>query len=197
MERIEFFFDLGSPWSYLASTQLDGLSQRTGATVVWRPFLLGGVFKATGNRSPVYEAVESKRAYFFTDLSAWATHYGVAFRIPSEFPPNTLTIMRAAVAAERLGRIAEFARAGFAAYFADDDNISDPATVDRVADRPGLDANELRSLIGDPEIKEALKRATAEAVDRGAFGAPTFFWRNRMFFGNDRLGLLEELISRT
>jgi 2-hydroxychromene-2-carboxylate isomerase len=197
MERVEFFFDLGSPWSYLASTQLDGLAERTGASVIWRPFLLGGVFKATGNRSPVYEEVESKRAYLYEDLPAWAAFYEIPFRIPSEFPPNTLTAMRAVVGAARLGRLVPFVRAAFAAYFADDENISDIEVVARVAARSGIDANEIRSLVGDPEIKEALKRATAEAVARGAFGAPTFFWRDRMFFGNDRLTLLEGLIRRT
>ena len=196
MERIEFFFDLGSPWSYLASTQLAGLAERTGASVVWRPFLLGGVFKSIGNRSPVYEEVESKRAYFYTDMRAWAAYYGVPFRIPSQFPPNSLTAMRGVVAAQRLGRLVPFARAGFTVYFAEDENISQLAVVERVAERAGLEANAFRSLVDDPEIKEALKVATAEAVDRGAFGAPTFFWRDQMFFGNDRLNLLEGLICR-
>ena len=102
--------------------------------------------------------------------------------------------MRAAVAAERLGRLVEFARAGYATYFVDDEDISDPAVVARVAERAGLDASELSALIGDPRVKEALKGATQEAVERGAFGAPTFFWRDQMFFGNDRLSLLEGLI---
>ncbi|MEM7254872.1 MAG: 2-hydroxychromene-2-carboxylate isomerase [Pseudomonadota bacterium] len=195
MERIEFFFDLGSPWSYLASTQLDGLAARTGAEVVWRPFLLGGVFKATGNQSPAYEKVENKLAYFYDDLHSWATLYRVPFQVPSVFPPNTLTAMRGAIAATRLGRPVAFARAGFEAYFAEDRNISDSDVVVDVATRIGLDVAQFQTLINDVDTKEALKRATSESLDRGAFGAPTFFWRDRMFFGNDRLGLLEALIN--
>jgi len=195
MERVEFFFDLGSPWSYLASTQLDALAARTGVTVVWRPFLLGGVFKATGNRSPVYEEVASKRAYFYRDMPAWASHYAVPFRVPSEFPPNGLMAMRAVVAAGRPGRLVPFARAAFSAYFVDDENISNWEALARVAQRSGIDPEEIRALIAEPEIKNALKEATEEAVERGAFGAPTFFWRDQMFFGNDRLTLLEGFIT--
>jgi len=196
MERVEFFFDLGSPVSYLASTQLDGFSARTGAAVEWRPFLLGGVFKATGNRSPIYTEVANKRAYIDVDLPAWAAHYGVPFRFPTGFPANTLTAMRGAIAAQRLGRLLEYARAGFSAYFAGDEDISEPTVLERIAERAGLDKTEFSGLIGDPEVKEPLKRNTEEAVARGAFGAPTFFWRDRIFFGNDRLGLLEATLIR-
>jgi len=196
MERVEFFFDLASPVSYLASTQLEGFSERTGAEVQWRPFLLGGVFKATGNRSPIYTEVANKRAYIDADLPAWAEHYGVPFRFPSVFPTNSLTAMRGAIAAQRLGRLLEYARAGFRAHFADDEDLADIAVLERIAEHAGIDRAEFLALIEDPEVKQALKAATDEAVARGAFGAPTFFWRDCMFFGNDRLGLLEATLRK-
>jgi 2-hydroxychromene-2-carboxylate isomerase len=193
---VEFFFDLGSPWTYVASTQIDGVAARTGALIQWRPFLLGGVFKATGNRSPFLEPVPSKLNYQRADMAAWIEHTGIPFNFPSRFPPNTLLAMRGAVAADRFGRLVPYARAGFRAYFVDDEDISEEAVVLRLAERAGVDADDFRKLLSDPGVKETLKRNSEEAVARGAFGAPTFFWGGRMFFGNDRLALLEAFIRR-
>jgi 2-hydroxychromene-2-carboxylate isomerase len=195
-ETIEFFFDLGSPWTYVASTQIDGLAARTGAVIRWRPFLLGGVFKATSNKSPFLEPVQNKLDHQRADMAAWIEHYGIPFNFPSRFPPDTLRAMRGAVAAEKFGRLVSYARAGFRAYFVDGEDISEEAVVMRLASRAGLDADDFRKLLTDPGVKETLKQDSNEAVARGAFGAPTFFWRDRMFFGNDRLALLEAFIKR-
>lgn len=195
-EIIEFFFDLGSPWTYVVSTQIEGFSKRTGATVRWRPFLLGGVFKATNNKSPFLEPVHNKLKHQRADMETWIEFYGIPFRFPSSFPPNTLTAMRGAVAAEKMGRLVPYARAGFNAFFVDDENISDPDVVIELAERSGLETGVFKRLLSDLEVKEILKQNTEEAVARGAFGAPTFFWNGRMFFGNDRLALLEALYLR-
>ncbi len=195
-DTIEFFFDLGSPWSYIASTQIEGLAERTGVAIKWRPFLLGGVFKATNNKSPFLDPVSNKLEHQREDLGAWVEHYGIPFNFPSHFPPNTLLAMRGAVAAERLGALVPYLRAGYEAFFVKDENISDPEIVMKIGARAGLDAAPFEKLLTDPEVKELLKRNTEEAVGRGAFGTPTFFWNGRMFFGNDRLALLEAFIKR-
>ncbi len=191
---IEFFFDLASAWSYLASTQIAGLEERTGLTVRWRPLLLGGVWKLTGARSPVEHWTQNRRRYQDIDFAAWVEHYGIPFRKPSHFPPNTLIAMRGAVAAERLGRLVPYVHAGFRAYLVADENISLPEVVLAVAEKAGLDRAAFEALLHDPGVKDELRANTEEAVARGAFGVPTFFWSGRMFFGNDRLALLEAFI---
>jgi len=196
-DTVELFFDLGSPWSYIASTQIDGFSERTGVTIKWRPFLLGGVFKATNNKSPFLDPVLNKLKHQREDMSAWLDHYGIPLNFPTHFPPNTLLAMRGAVAAERLGALVPYLRAGYEAFFVKDENISDPEVVMKIGARAGLDAAAFENLLTDPEVKALLKRNTEEAVERGAFGAPTLFWNGRMFFGNDRLALLEAFITRS
>ena len=196
-EKIEFFFDLGSPFSYIASTQLEGLAERTGVEIEWRPFLLAGVFKSTGNNTPYYEKIASKRTWILDDLQRWPQHYGVPFNFPSNFPLVLLTAMRGAVAARRLGALVPYSRAMYTAYFVNDENPSEREVVVSVAQRMGLDGDDFSALLDDPEVKVALRRASDEAVERGAFGAPTFFWRDQMFFGNDRVALLESFVIRS
>lgn len=191
---IEFFFDLASPWSYLASTQMRALEERTGIPVRWRPLLLGGVWKITGARAPREHWTENRRRYQDVDLGTWVEHYGIPFHKPSHFPPNTLIAMRGALAAERLGRLVPYVHAGFRAYMVEDENISLPEVVLAVAGRAGLDHAAFEALLHDPAVKDALRVNTEEAVARGAFGVPTFFWNGRMFFGNDRLALMEAFI---
>ena len=154
------------------------------------------MFKATNNKSPFLEPVHNKLNHQRADMEAWIEFYGIPFRFPSSFPPNTLTVMRGAVAAEKMGRLVAYARAGFKAFFVDDENISDPDVVIELARRSELDRGAFEKLLSDLEVKEILKQNTEEAVARGAFGAPTFFWNGRMFFGNDRLALLEALYLR-
>ncbi len=195
-DQVEFFFDLGSPWTYVASTQLDGLCERTGVEIRWRPFLLGGVFKATNNKSPFLEPVWNKLNHQREDMKAWIAHYGIPFNFPSNFPPNTLLAMRGAVVADTFGRIVPYARAANRAFFVNDEDLSDPETVMKIAERAGLDRGDFEKRLAATEVKEALRRNTDEAVERGAFGSPTFFWNGHMFFGNDRLALLEAFIHR-
>jgi 2-hydroxychromene-2-carboxylate isomerase len=191
MPRFEFFFDYGSPYSYLADSRLPGLAERTGAEIVYRPMLLGGVFKATDNRSPALEPCEAKRSYGALELRRWVAHLGVPFRGNPHFPINTLLLMRTAVAAQRAGVFAPFHRAVYPAFWAEGENLGEPEVVARVVEKAGLDASALLEAAGDAAVKAELRATTEEAVARGAFGAPTFFVGDEMFFGNDRLDFVE------
>jgi 2-hydroxychromene-2-carboxylate isomerase len=195
MRRLEFFFDYGSPYSYLANSRLPGLAERTGAELRYRPMLLGGVFKATDNRSPALEPCEAKRSYGSLELRRWIAYLGVPFSGNPHFPINTLLLMRTAVAARRAGVFEPFHRAVYPAFWADAENLGEPEVVARVVEKAGLDARALLEAGGDPEVKAELRATTEEAVARGVFGAPTFFVEDEMFFGNDRLDFVERALA--
>jgi 2-hydroxychromene-2-carboxylate isomerase len=190
--HLEFFFDYGSPFSYLADTQLPDICARTGAQVIYRPFLLGGVFKATGNSSPIN--VAPKLRYMMDDLQRWAKHYGIAKPQNPHFPINTIALMRGAVAARRLEVFPAYHRAIYDAFWLEGLNLGDVAVVREALNRAGLDANRLLAACEDAAVKDELRAGTEEAVARGAFGAPTFFVGNEMFWGNDRLMFVEEIL---
>ncbi len=192
---LEFFFDYGSPYSYLADTQLPALQQRTGAELEYRPMLLGGVFKATGNRSPALEPVEAKRRYGALELQRWVGYYDVPFRFNPHFPIDTLPLMRVAHAALREGVFEAFHAVVYPAFWAEGLDLGDRALLEDLLTRRGLDGKALVAAAGDPEMKRALRETTDEAVARGAFGAPTFFVGNEMFFGSDRLPFVERALG--
>ncbi len=194
-KQIEFFFDFGSPTAYLAWTQLPKLAAAAGATLTWRPMLLGGVFKATGNASPV--AVPAKGRWMNRDLARWAKRYGVAFSHNPHFPINTLTLMRGAVGLQ-MRQPADFERYVDAVYRAMWElpvNMGDAAVLAQVLQRAGFDAEAFTALVADPEVKAALVANTEEAVARGVFGAPTVFVGEQMFFGQDRLDFVREALA--
>ena len=193
MEKsVDFYFDYGSPTSYLAYTQMPGLSKRTGAKVNYLPILLGGVFQATQNRSPV--EVPAKGKWMQADLVGFAERYGVPYKWNPHFPINTLALMRGATFAARAGFLVPYSDAIYRAVWADGENMADPEVVGKVLQGAGIDAQKLMAGIQEPAIKEALKDATQRAVQRGLFGAPTFFVGERMHFGQDRLPYVEELL---
>ena len=194
--RLEFFYDYGSPYSYLANSQLPGLVERSGCELVYRPMLLGGVFKATGNRSPAMEPVEAKRRYGGVEMRRWVEQLGVAFKSNPNFPINTLPLMRAAHAALRAGVFDRFHAAVYPAFWSEELNLGEPAVFAEVLEKAGLDAAGLIEAAQDPEVKAALRDTTDEAVERGAFGAPTFFLGDEMFFGNDRLMFVEQRLRQ-
>ncbi len=187
MKKIEFFFDLSSPYSYLASTQLGALGERAGAEVVWRPMVLGAVFKAVGNEMPA--RVPHKGRWMGNDLQRWADHYGVPWRMSSHFPLNTIKAMRLVLVDD--AKAAAVARAGFDAMWAEDRDITSEAELRRIAEQGGLDAATALAAIESPTIKDRLRANTEEAVSRGAFGAPTLFVGDQLFWGNDRLHFVE------
>ena len=195
-KTVEFFFDLGSPASYLAHTQLPALCRDCGAALVYRPMLLGGVFQATGNASPAM--IPAKGRYMIRDLARYAERYGVPMRFNPHFPINTLTLMRLLVAVQlhQPERLDDALQALFQATWVDGVNMGDPARVAEVLAAAGLDAAALQQQIGEPAVKEALKATTEEAVRRGVFGAPTCFVGDDMYFGQDRLEFVREALSR-
>lgn len=195
-KTVEFFFDLGSPASYLAHTQLPALCRDCGAALVYRPMLLGGVFQATGNASPAM--IPAKGRYMIRDLARYAERYGVPMRFNPHFPINTLTLMRLLVAVQmhQPERLDDALQALFQATWVDGVNMGDPARVAEVLAAAGLDAAALQQQIGEPAVKDALKATTEEAVRRGVFGAPTCFVGDDMYFGQDRLDFVREALSR-
>jgi len=193
-KTVEFFFDLGSPASYLAYTQLPDLCRDAGAELVYRPMLLGGVFQATGNASPAM--IPAKGRYMIRDLARFAERYGVPMRFNPHFPINTLTLMRLLVAVQshQPEHFDDALRALFQATWVDGVNMGDPAKVAGVLVAAGFDAALLQAQITEPAVKDALKATTEEAVKRGVFGAPTCFVGGEMFFGQDRLDFVREAL---
>jgi len=192
MADLEFFYDFVSPYSYLASTRVEAEARKVGGSVRFRPFLLGGVFKATGNRAPL--ETPAKFAHMWTDLGRWARRLGVPLERPSTFPVLTILPLRAAFAAEKAGALVPYTHALFRAYWAEGKDISNAKVLEEVAAKAGLDGPAL--VAEAPSYKEALVRQTQEAVDRGAFGAPTLFVGSEMFVGNDRLDFAVEALAR-
>jgi len=194
--RVEFFFDYGSPWSYIANSRLPAVAERTESVIVYRPMLLGGVFKATGNRSPAENPVESKQRHGAIDLRRWAQRAKVPFQRNPHFPINTLPLMRLAVAAQKSRVFPTLHQELWPAFWADARNLGDPQEVRKVLELAGLDSEGLLAGAQTAEVKDELKATTEEAVRRGVFGAPTFFVGDEMFFGNDRLDFVEEALQR-
>lgn len=192
MKRAEFFFDFGSPASYLAYTQMDGIGSRTGADIVWRPMLLGGVFKATGNASPAM--VPAKGKWMNADLARFAKRYGVEFNRNPFFPVNTLVMMRGAAAFEGTPQFRSYVDAMFRAMWIDGKNMNDLPTAAGVLKAAGFDPADFMAKAESQTAKDRLKATTEEAVARGVFGAPTTFVGDHMFFGQDRLDFVEEAL---
>ena len=193
-KTVEFFYDFGSPTVYLAATQLPAIAAAVGATIDWRPMLLGGVFKSTGNQSPV--VVPAKAAYMNNDLERFAKRYGVPFSFNPHFPINTLALMRGAAAYQDDVVVSSTYRdAIFRAIWVEARNLNEPDVIGQVLSDAGLDPAELMNRIGQQNVKDQLIANTEEAVNRGVFGAPTFFVGEQMFFGQDRLDFVADALS--
>ena len=191
----EFFFDFGSPTAYLAWTQLPGIAAQTGATLVYRPMLLGGVFKATGNASPV--SVPAKGKWMGQDIARWAKRHGAAFAFNPHFPINTLPLMRGAVGVQmrQPERLDAYLSAVFTAMWAQPLNMGDLAVTAATLGAAGFEPEAFMAMIGDAEVKAKLVANTEEAVARGVFGAPSIFVGDMLFFGQDRLDFVREALS--
>jgi 2-hydroxychromene-2-carboxylate isomerase len=192
MSRIHFFYDYVSVYSYLANSQLESLE---GVEVVYRPMLLGAVMQATGNRPPA--SIEAKKRYLHTDIADWARHYKLPLRMNPQFPQNTIKALRMAIVAQRDGGFPALHRRLFAAMWEEQQNLEDEAVLTKLVNEAGLPAESCMQAIGMQQIKDQLKANTEEAVARGAFGAPTFFVGDRMFFGNDRFEFIREALGAT
>ncbi|WP_415757326.1 2-hydroxychromene-2-carboxylate isomerase [Pseudomonas sp. LT1P18] len=194
-KTVEFYFDLGSPATYLAYTQLPKICEQTDSQLIYIPILLGGVFKATGNASPA--TIPAKGRYMFQDLDRYAKRYGVPLKFNPHFPINTLMLMRAVTGMQlrHPGRFQAFIDCLFHALWVEGRSLDDLATVASVLTQNGFDPNEVLALTADEEVKATLKDNTETAVLRGVFGAPSMFVDNQLFFGQDRLDFVLEALS--
>ncbi|MEE9280899.1 MAG: 2-hydroxychromene-2-carboxylate isomerase [Myxococcota bacterium] len=198
MAQLEFFFDCSSPWTYLAFHRIEEVCARAGASLIWRPILVGGVFNEAN--PSVYEQranpVPVKARYYSKDLADWASHYGIAIGQPPVFPVNSVKAMRGAFLADEKGCLPEYARAVFEAYWGDLDDISQDDVLRAIVRRVGLDEEEFFERIARQETKDRLRANTDELIRRGGFGSPTMFVDgDDMYFGNDRLELVRAALS--
>ena len=197
--HVEFLFDFGSPNAYLCHKVLPAIAARTGAQCAYVPILLGGLFKLSNNRSPMeaYSTIPNKLAYERLEMQRFITRHGLSsFRPNPFFPVNTLQIMRLAVAAQALGCAPGYIDAMYKAMWEQARNMADAAEIAAVLQAAGLDGAALLAKAQEPEIKARLINNTQSAFDRGAFGSPTFFVGDAMFFGKDRLREVEEKMGQ-
>jgi 2-hydroxychromene-2-carboxylate isomerase len=194
-KTVEFFFDVGSPTAYLASTQIQKIASEAGAILKYRPMLLGGVFKATGNSSPV--TVPAKGKWMFSDMTIWAKRYGVKLSMNPNFPINTLPLMRGAIGMQMKmpEKFDTYVSTVMNAIWQEKKNMGDPAVIAETLAKIGIDSAEFTAMISSDDVKAALVSNTEEAVSRGVFGAPTFFVGDQMFFGQDRLMFVKEALA--
>jgi len=194
-KSVDFFFDVGSPASYLAWTQLPGICANHGADLVYRPMLLGGVYQATGNASPA--TIPLKARYWQLDYERHARRYGVPFKDNVHFPIITLFLMRAVTGIQqrRPEQLQQLLGCVFKALWVDALNLNEPQLTADILKAGGFDPAEIDRLTQDPETKAALKATTEEAVKRGVFGAPTIFVGDQMFFGQDRMDFVREALA--
>jgi 2-hydroxychromene-2-carboxylate isomerase len=196
---IDFYYDVSSPWTYLAFVNIRPLAAEAGATIRWKPFLVGGVFNAIN--PTMYRMRENpvppRDAWMHKDMQAWARLAGVTIVFPPKvFPVNPVKALRGLLWAQGQGREVELATAFFELYWGEDRDISQDDVVAEAARRAGLDPARLAQAITEPDVKAQLKANTDELIARGGFGSPTMFVGDDMFFGNDRLPLVREALRR-
>jgi len=198
MSDVIFYFDFGSPNAYLAHKVIPAIEAQTGAKFLYTPALLGGIFKATGNRSPAeaFAGIPLKLAYEGKETRRFLKKHGITeYAHNPHFPVNTLLIMRGAVAAQKLGVFEAYVDAVYRAMWVDGLKMDDPAVVKAALDKAGLPADRLLAATQDPDVKAALIKNTEEAVGHGVFGSPSFLVGEELFFGKDRLRDVEEEIA--
>ncbi|HKK18892.1 MAG TPA: 2-hydroxychromene-2-carboxylate isomerase [Opitutales bacterium] len=194
MATLEFFFDVSSPWTYLAFERIEGVAQRTGAELIWKPFLVGGVFNKVN--PSVYQRRENpipaKDNHYRKSMEDWARYQGLTIVKPSVFPLNSVKALRGAFVAIDQGKISDYARACFEAYWRDDKDISQEDELRKVVVKAGMDPDDFFAKIATDEVKQKLFNTTDEIIERGGYGSPTFFVNgDDMYFGNDQIPLVE------
>jgi len=195
---IEFYFDCSSPWTYLAFVEILPLSQRQNVEIIWKPILVGGVFNSVNQ--DVYQFRENPNAlkleYAANDLNLWAKHRDINISKPEIFPVNSVKAMRGCLFAMQQSCLPLFAQKVFEAYWGRGLDISDEAILVKIAEEAGLLPQDFKQYIYSQEAKDLLMSNSAQLIEKKGFGSPTFFYRDQMFFGNDRLHLLEEVIRK-
>jgi len=197
MQDIEFMYDFGSPNAYLAHRVLPALAERHDARLRYVPVLLGGIFKATGNQSPMvsYRDIRGKLAYQAREMERFIARHGIRYHANPYFPINTLKLMRGAVFAQGKPWEGDYIEAIFNAMWLHGQQMGDAEVFRDVLIEAGLPVAEILAGLDDPEVKAALIANTETAVARGVFGSPTMFVDQEMFFGKDSLPDLEYLLT--
>ena len=200
MATVEFFFDCSSPWTYLAFSRIEGVAANAGAELIWKPILVGGVFNAV-NRD-IYHQRDNphpvKHPHSRKDLADWARYCGVEIGWPEVFPVRAVRPMRGALVALDRGRLPAYARATFEAYWGALLDISTEPVLAAIFERVGLDRDDFFATLESPAIKDRLRANTEELVARGGFGSPSMFVDgDDMYFGNDRMPLVEAALARS
>ena len=191
--ELELYFDYGSPFTYIAQCRLPEILRRTGARLVPRIMLLGGVFQLTGNSSPINNKLKWPNGQ--RDLDRFVAKYAVPFRRNPHFPINTLKLMRGAAVAEEEGFLPRYSEAIYAGIWQRGLKMDEDEVLAGVLGEAGLDARRVLARVGEDAVKQKLKSYTEAAVKRGVFGAPTFFVNDEMFFGQDRLEFVEDALQ--
>ncbi|BBB25801.1 2-hydroxychromene-2-carboxylate isomerase [Amphritea japonica] len=191
-KTVDFYYDYISLASYFGFMRLTELCRKTGATINYKPMLLGGVFKANGNTSPL--TVPAKWEWMKKDFARHAEYYGIPYQLNPHFVFSTVSVMRGAFWALSEGRIEDYNRAMFTAAWADGKDLSSADVISEVLSDAGFDATVVMEAMTHPENKQALIQATEAAVERGVFGAPTLFVDDEIYFGQDRLGWVERAL---
>ena len=197
-KTLEFVFDFASPNAYLAWRVLPPILERTGAGLEVKPCLLGGIFKATGNQAPMvaFGNVRNKLAYERLEMQRFIDRHGLEeFRMNPHFPVNSLLLMRGLIAARAQGDAGVYLEAGLAAMWEQGLKMDDPQVFAAAFEAAGLDGEGLATAAPDAAVKARLVAETEAAVGRGAFGVPTFFVGDDMFFGKERLGQVEDALA--
>ena len=192
-KQVEFFYDYGSPAAYLAWARLPGICERHGASLIRKPILLGGLFKATGNQTPVN--VKPKGEWMFDDLARHAEFFGVPFKKNPFFIINTLPIMRGAMWAQRSGQLDRYDEVMFEAIWANEKDMNSPEVIASVLEEGGFDAQEVFEAVQQQDVKDLLIAATEEAAAKGLFGVPSMTVNGELHFGQDRLDWVERALS--
>ena len=193
VKNIDFYFDFGSPTAYLAFTQLQLIEKRSGANLVFHPILLGGIFKATGNSPPA--AIPAKGKYMMRDLQRYAEKYQVPYERNPFFPVNTLSLMRGAVSYQNNGDFERYVNVIFHNMWVEPKNLNDEDVLKKMLIENNFEYNDFLKRTSDQRIKDQLISNTEKVVQKGAFGAPTIFIGEEMFFGQDRMDFIEEYIN--
>ncbi|SDI73938.1 2-hydroxychromene-2-carboxylate isomerase [Bradyrhizobium lablabi] len=194
----QFMFDFGSPNAFLSHEAIPAIEKRTGVKFEYVPVLLGGIFKATNNKSPAetLAGIKNKREFHALETERFVKRFGVKPYVMNPFfPVNTLNLMRAAVAAQLEGVFEKYVEAAFHHMWVEPKKMDDPEVAVKALTASGLDAAKLLARSQEPEVKAKLIENTQAAVERGAFGSPTFFVDKEMFFGKEQLREVEEMVS--
>ena len=196
MKSVEFYFDLGSPYSYLAYYRLLQMAEQQEIQIVYKPILLGGVFKATGNRSPI--EIPVKGAYSILDMQRWAEYYHIPMQMNPHFPMNTLTLMRILTGVQllHLEKFEQVLKLLFDAMFGTPQNLNEPTVLAEVLKPSGFSVEDIMSMVQSDVVKQKLITETELAIQRGIFGAPTFFVGDEMYWGQDRLHFVEQALNK-